>query len=71
VKHGEAVYSSDALGRRMARQVVGRRVDVSMLDGWNGRQPMTRIVAIGAPGSFQGSALQEAFEQPASDYAQS
>jgi hypothetical protein len=43
-------------------QVVGRRVDIALLDKWNGRLPGTRIVAIGAPGSFNGVELRQRFE---------
>jgi hypothetical protein len=30
-------------------QVVGKRVDFSLANGWNGRLPPAQIVAIGAP----------------------
>ena len=39
------VYTSDAPDRRVVLQVVGRRVDISMQDEWDGRMPRTQIVA--------------------------
>jgi hypothetical protein len=33
-----------------------------VLEKWNGRQPGTRIVAIGAPGSFAGADLRRRFD---------
>lgn len=44
------VRSSDAPDQPVVLQVVGRRVDIALLDKWNGSKPGTRIVAIGVPG---------------------
>jgi len=57
------IYTSDAPERRAVLQVVGRRVDVSLADGWGERTPRTQIVAIGAAGATDGEALGAAFEQ--------
>ena len=57
------IYSSDAPERRAVLQVVGRRVDVALLDGWNGRKPSTRIVAIGIQGSFDDAELRRRFDE--------
>ena len=57
------VYAAEAPERRAVLQVVGRRADVSLLDEWNGRKPSTRIVAIGAPGTFDGEVLRARFDQ--------
>jgi hypothetical protein len=43
------IYSQDAPERRAVLQVVGKRVDFSLANGWNGRLPQTQIIAIGAP----------------------
>ena len=56
------VYTADAPGRRGVLQVVGRRADVSLHDGWGDRKPRTQIVAIGAAGSIDADDLQERFE---------
>jgi G3E family GTPase len=46
------VYTSDAPARRAVLQVVGRRVEISMQDEWDGRVPRTQIVAIGKAGDI-------------------
>jgi len=56
------VYTSDAPERRAVLQVVGRRADITLLDEWNGSQPGTRIVAIGAPGSIDTADLRRRFD---------
>ena len=56
------VRSAEAPDRPAVLQVVGRRVDISLLDKWNGSDPGTRIVAIGAPDSFDGMDLCQRFE---------
>jgi G3E family GTPase len=59
------IYSSDAPDRRAIFQVVGRRVDISLADDWDGRMPRTQIVAIGAAGSIDAAALHELFDMAA------
>jgi G3E family GTPase len=44
------IYTTDVPQRRAVLQVVGRRVDISIQDGWGQRAPRTQIVAIGAAG---------------------
>ena len=44
-----------ATERRAVLQVVGKRVDISLADGWKGRRPQTQIVALGAPEGKLGS----------------
>jgi G3E family GTPase len=56
------IYTVDAPERRAVLQVVGRRVDISLADPWDGRTPRTQIVAIGAPGSLDAAVLRETFE---------
>ena len=57
------VYCSDDPSRRAVLQVVGRRVDVSILDGWGDQERSTRIVAIGSPGSVSPEILQDNFSK--------
>jgi G3E family GTPase len=59
------IYPSDAPERRAVLQVVGRRVDISLVDNWGGRTPRTQIVAIGAPGSVDAAALRALFDTAA------
>jgi G3E family GTPase len=56
------VYAADAPTRRAVLQMVGRRVDVALGDGWGERAPRTQIVAIGAPGSINAELLTEQVE---------
>lgn len=56
------VRSKDAPERPVVLQVVGRRVDIAMLNEWHGCDPGTRIVAIGAPGSIDGTDLRQRFD---------
>ena len=55
------IYTSDAPKDRAVLHAVGRRVDVEAQGNWEQRKPRTRIVAIGATGSIDASALHEAF----------
>mgnify|MGYP001137925455 CR=1 FL=1 len=57
------IYTADAPERRAVLQVVGRRVDISLVDEWNGRPPRTQIVAIGAAGAIDNEVLRDRFEQ--------
>ncbi len=41
------VFVADTPARRVALQIVGRRTELSELDDWGERTPLTRIVAIG------------------------
>lgn len=56
------IYSCEAPTHRAVLQVVGRRVDIALLDEWDGSRPGTRIVAIGAPGGINAADLQRRFE---------
>jgi G3E family GTPase len=42
------VFAADSPEKRFALQVVGRRTEVTELDEWGARSPLTQIVAIGA-----------------------
>jgi len=42
------IFAADSSDKRLALQAVGRRAEISELDGWGERTPRTRIVAIGA-----------------------
>ena len=57
------IYTADAPERRAVLQVVGRRVDISLEDEWDGLPRRTQIVAIGAPGSIDKEALRNKFGQ--------
>ena len=51
------IYAADAHQRRAVLQLVGRRVDISLAEGWGGRTPRTQIVVIGAAGTLNEEAL--------------
>ena len=53
---------ADALADPTAREVVGRRVEVTRLEGWEGKRRATRIVTISAPWSVRGEVLLQRFE---------
>lgn len=55
------VYLSEEPERPAVLQVVCRRVEVTRLEGWGGRQPSTRIVTISAPGSVALGELERRF----------
>ena len=55
------IYTIDAPQRRAVLQVVGRRVDISIHDGWGHRAPRTQITAIGAAGSIDANLLEGTF----------
>ena len=57
------IHAAEVPGRRVILQVVGKRVDIEVGDEWNGRQPGTRIIAIGAHDAVDGAALNEAFDR--------
>lgn len=56
------VHTAEEPGRRVILQVVGKRVDIAVGDEWNGREPRTRIIAIGAHDGVDGAALREVFD---------
>jgi G3E family GTPase len=55
------IYTTDVPQRRAVLQVVGRRVDISIQQGWGQRAPRTQIIAIGAAGSIDPSLLETTF----------
>ena len=57
------IYTCDAPEHRAVLQVVGRRVDVSVMDRWGERTPRTQIVAIGAAGTTEWKALQSVLDE--------
>ena len=57
------VHTAEEPGRRVILQVVGKRVDIAVGDEWNGREPRTRIIAIGAHDGVDGAALHEIFDR--------
>ena len=57
------VHTAEEPGRRVILQVVGKRVDIAVGDEWNGREPRTRIIAIGAHDGVDGAALREVFDR--------
>ena len=56
------IHTAEDPGRRVILQVVGKRVDIAVGDEWNGREPRTRIIAIGARDGVDGAALREVFD---------
>ena len=56
------VHAAEEPGRRVILQVVGKRVDIAVGDEWEGREPRTRLVAIGAHVGVDGAALREVFD---------
>jgi len=56
------VQTAEEPGQRTILQVVGKRVDITVEDAWNGRPPRTRIVAIGAHGGVDGASLRTVFD---------
>ena len=57
------VYVDEVPDRRIVLHVVGRRVDIALLDAWGSRARRTRVVTIGAPGTFVGTSPRDAFER--------
>jgi len=55
------IYTTDVPQRRAVLQVVGRRVDISIQEGWGQRAPRTQIVAIGAADSLDADLLETTF----------
>ena len=56
------IYGAESPERRTVLQVVGKRVDLSPESAWGERAPRTQIVAIGARGTLDHTALQKKFE---------
>lgn len=56
------VYVFESPDQQVVLQVVGRRVDVPILDEWRPRAPQTQIVAIGSEGSINSEGLTTLFE---------
>jgi G3E family GTPase len=57
------VHTAEEPNRRVILQVVGKRVDIAVGDEWNGREPRTQIIAIGAHDGVDGAALREVFDR--------
>ncbi len=57
------VHAAEEPGRRIILQVVGKRVDIAIGDEWSGREPRTRIVAIGAHDGVDETELTEIFDR--------
>ena len=57
------IYTCDAPEHRAVLQVVGRRVDISLIDRWGERTPRNQIVAIGAAGAIDEQELRARLEQ--------
>jgi G3E family GTPase len=56
------IHSAEEPDRRAVLQVVGKRVNISLDQGWGDDAPRTRIVAIGAPGALDRESLQQRFD---------
>jgi hypothetical protein len=57
------VHTAEEPGRRVILQVVGKRVDIAVGDGWNGKEPPTRIIAIAARDGVDGVGLRATFDR--------
>ena len=57
------VHSVEEPGRRVILQVVGKRVDIEIGDEWNGMEPRSRIVAIGAHDAVDPVSLRKVFDR--------
>jgi G3E family GTPase len=57
------IHSAEEPGHRVILQVVGKRVDIAVGHEWSGREPRTRIIAIGAHDGVDGAALREVFDR--------
>ncbi|NYT34997.1 MULTISPECIES: CobW family GTP-binding protein [Rhizobium] len=55
------IHVAEEPGRRVILQVVGKRVYIAVGDKWNGEEPRTRIVAIGAHDGVDAVALRQVF----------
>lgn len=51
------VFSEEDPEHRIVVQVVGKRIDIAREEPWGDREPETRLVAIGAPGSLDEQSL--------------
>jgi len=56
------VYTTEHPDQRVVLQAVGRRSDISLGEAWDGHQPKSQIVAIGAPDSIDEAELTALFE---------
>ena len=57
------VHTVEEPDRQTILQVVGKRVDIAVGHEWNGLEPRTRIVAIGADDGIEETVLREAFDE--------
>ncbi|MHC2301140.1 CobW family GTP-binding protein [Rhizobium mongolense] len=57
------VHTAEEPGRRVILQVVGKRVDITVGDEWNGKEPLTRIIAIAARDGLDGVDLRATFDR--------
>ncbi|SEI14091.1 GTPase, G3E family [Rhizobium tibeticum] len=56
------VHTAEEPRRPFILQVVGKRVDIAVGDEWNGKEPLTRIVVIGAHDGVDGGYLRAVFD---------
>ncbi|MGI9367805.1 MAG: GTP-binding protein, partial [Ruegeria sp.] len=59
------VHSEEEPDYRIVVQVVGKRIDIAREEPWGSSKPMTRLVAIGAPGSVTRDMLSDIFLETA------
>ena len=57
------VHTVEEPDRQTILQVVGKRVDIAVGHEWDGLEPRTRIVAIGADDGIEEAVLREAFDE--------
>ena len=56
------VHGAEALDHKIILQVVGKRVDIAVGEKWNGNEPRTRLIAIGARDALSGQMMQRVFD---------
>ena len=56
------IYAAEKPDTRLSLQIVGRRVNVTSLGKWEEKEPMTKIVVIGASSSIHEDELQQKFD---------
>lgn len=67
------LFCAEFPGKRFALQIVGRRTEIRELDAWDGKEPISKIVAIGSSDEINADILNALFEscivQPETSFA--
>ena len=62
------VFIADTPNKRFSLQIVGRRTEISELDNWGDRDPLTQIVAIGESEKIDSQGLRSMFDKCIKNY---